>query len=894
MTASELRAIRSPVGSFIISVIAFAVFSVTHMFTTGKDVLFAALIGLLTYYAPRYSPLLILGFLLIPLYTFLASDVSLVGSSNVNLFYASTIFLVLVAFSATGIDWLGASIGIFCGLLLKLSFSPLIVVPSIIALSIFRNPKSGAAASVEIALFGVYFQISQFLNLSLFHPSSGIFTLFSPQPSNSYGLLIYIFGLIFGGSKSIVLSYINKTFVPVYFILAIIVIMAVAVVLRKYAYRLAIGPFSSIVSSGIVGLIGSIMIFNLGYAIVVSTVITVAIGFVYLLLKPSLGTRPTLSLSSIKSVFYAPVFTQSGYFENNDGVSITERPGRSDYLKESWTKLAGVDEVKEELTRSTILPMKNKEEARRFGVNPAKGILLYGPPGTGKTTMLRGLAAYLGMRYIEINPGNVLSKWFGESEQKVKQVFDDALSNPPCIIAIDEIDGIGRFRDTYSGDSGTSQRVLNVILMGMDSIFKSKADVLVVATTNRPDLLDKALLRPGRFDKIIYMGPPGENARASIFRSYLQGRKGVDDNIDYLKLAKMSERFTGADIEGMINKVLSSTFYDSVQLKNARTGSKGDSGVASGLKVTQQVLEEAIKSTRPSTSFAMIEQYERFRAEYQRERKIQKGWESGIPNVRFSDIGDLESVKEELKEAFELPLKEPEMMEKLKIRPVKGILLYGPPGNGKTLLAKAVATEFSTNFFVISGAELSKDNPAQAASRIRDLFNVARDNVPSIIFLDELDQIAPNRSNPAAEIFIPVTNQLLSELDGIRELKGVMVLGATNRPESVDPALLRANRLERHIEIPYPNVQARKKILEVYLAGIDVSPDVSLDSIAEKCDGFSGADIQELVNEAKKSVLRRKIKGDKGGESINPGDFESALKIIKETLLKSRSGINKF
>ncbi len=232
------------------------------------------------------------------------------------------------------------------------------------------------------------------------------------------------------------------------------------------------------------------------------------------------------------------------------------------------------------------------------------------------------------------------------------------------------------------------------------------------------------------------------------------------------------------------------------------------------------------------------------------------------------------------------PLLKPELMEKLKIRPVKGILLHGPPGNGKTLLAKTAATEFSSNFFVVSGAELSNGQPSQAAARIKDLFNVARDNVPSIVFIDEIDQIAPDRSNPLAEMFIPVTNQLLTELDGIRELKGVMVLAATNRPKSINKALLRANRLKKHIEIPYPNEESRKKILEVCLCGVMLSPEVSIDDIANRCSGYSGANIQDLVNEAKKSVVRRRMNGSGGDESIGMADFESAFESRNSTKLK--------
>ena len=402
--------------------------------------------------------------------------------------------------------------------------------------------------------------------------------------------------------------------------------------------------------------------------------------------------------------------------------------------------------------------------------------------------------------------------------------------------------------------------------MGMDRIYQSDEDIVVVATTNKPQLLDKALLRPGRFESIIYMGPPDEKARAEIFRGYLQNRPNVSPDIDYAKLAKMSERFTGADIESVVNKVFSGAFFKSL------TGKKDQPTV-----ITQEMLEEAIKSTRPSITFSMLEEYERFRVEFEREKKTEKVWESEIPDVRFSDIGDLEDVKQQLREAFELPITRPDLMEKLRIKPVKGVLLYGPPGNGKTMLAKAIATEISANFFTISGADLAKGDAASAAATIKDLFNVAKDNSPAIIFIDEIDQVAPNRSRSGAAAFTAVTTQLLSELDGIKELKGVFVLAATNKPEDLDPALLRANRLEKHIEIPYPNAEARKAIFEVYLKDLNVK-DVDVDKLVQLTEGFSGADIQELVNEAKKVVLRRMMAKKDESEAITMEDFMVALK----------------
>lgn len=882
MTATEVTIRRSPVGSAFVSVFTFSSLLVLNSFSLGLDVLAAAAVGLVSYYGQKYSALLLIGFMLIPLYWMLHPFATSIDTGNLSVMFVATVLLIIVAVSVSGGEWLGALVGLWLGIFLLNGYTLFLIVPVIVALAFFRSVKSAAIAATELSLFGVFYQLAAFAGIHPFPATSGVATLFAIVPTHSYHVLMGLISTIFGGFTSSIYAYVGHTFVPMYFVIAMIITLVAAIVAKKYSYRMGIGPSSGIVSLAIVSLIGSVFVFSESIYMIGSVVLAPLIGLLFLLLKPTLGNRPSFSFSAVKAVFSSPAYIQAKEFEEDEFSTVNERPDRSRSMKESWGKMAGADAVKEELSKSVIFPIKNKSEAKRFGVRPAKGILLYGPPGTGKTTALRGLAAYLGMRYVEINPGKILSKWYGESEQNVKKIFDDALGNPPCILAIDELDSIGRTRVDESTDAGTTQRLLNIILMGMDSIFKSDADVVVVATTNKPDLLDKALLRAGRFDKIIYLGPPDEKARVQIFKYYLQGKAAVDQNIDYEKLAKMSERFTGADIEALVNKVLSSTFYDSVKNRQRGKDRKTDGKTVPQTVVIQQVLEDAIASTRPSTGFAMLEEYERFRVEYQRERSIQKGWESGIPNVRFDDIGDLANAKEEIREAFELPLKERELMEKLKVRPVKGVLLYGPPGNGKTLLAKAVATEFNTNFFVISGAELSRGQPTQGAARIKELFNVARDNVPSIVFIDELDQIAPNRSSIGSEIFIPVTNQLLGELDGIRELKGVMVLAATNRPESVDPALLRANRLEKHIEIPYPNQAACRKILDVCISSVAISEDISLDEIAKLSDGFSGADIQELVNEAKKSVLKRKIHGDKTAESITQADFLEAFNIKKK------------
>jgi len=593
-------------------------------------------------------------------------------------------------------------------------------------------------------------------------------------------------------------------------------------------------------------------------------------SFSYIALGPLFLPKPRLSAQGIAQMLSKPALLEVSGGRANGSVLVEKNPSKGFRSMDYWDKAKGLDSVKEDLFRSVVLPMHKRSEAERFGVKPVKGILLYGPPGTGKTMLLRGLASKLAMTYVEVNPGTLLSKWYGESEQRMRDVVETAIGDSPSILAIDEIDSIGKERTSYAHDDITP-RVLNVLLMGMDRIFLSSAEVLMVATTNRPQMLDRALLRSGRFDKIIYVGPPDAAAREEIFRLYLGARGDVvSDSIDYARLASLSERFTGADIEALVNSVMSSAFYNKV-LENKEQ------------KITPEVLEAAIRATRPSLDTSMIEEYEKFRVSYQRDKKVVKGWESGISDIGFDDIGDLDEIKASLKESFQLPLEKPDLLKRLGVQPVKGILLYGPPGNGKTLLAKAVANEVSANFFTLSGADMIKRGSSQAATMIKELFNLAKDNAPAIVFIDELDQLAPDRSSPVGVDFIPVTTQLLGELDGIKELNGVMMLAATNRPESVEQALLRPGRLEKHLYVPAPDEEGRRKIFEVCLRGTN-SKDVSVETLAKLTTGFSGAEICETVNNAKKVVLAEAA-GGSSRDWLTMDDFSQALeRKRKETI----------
>ncbi len=869
---------RSLLGSLAIGIITSSLLVSLFMpSTTIVLILLATIVITVTaYYRPALSPFILVLFMMIPaiqlVFTggFSGEQSSNVAMILVFLFFGASLFCIF--------DRIAAFAGLWLGLALPLPYSAVIVLPVIATIAAFRGVKAGTTCAGMFSLFGIFFMWSlsfglstpvDFLSYSIFFPDTAYLgSLFFPST---------LFSSLLGPQWVDILSSSSADFLfkltPLYFAFISAIVIAVSHYGRRLVSKLHLNSALSRTAAAALGcLIAGALLFGstqlLTYSVLAAIVVTIFVTMT----KPLFGRVPRLSSSGMMELVSGSAVVKGINFEKNEGVMIEPKPSKSSAMSDCWEQTKGVDEVKDELLKAVALPMRHKKEAQKFGVKPARGILLYGPPGTGKTTLLRGLASQLGIKYIEINPSEVLSKWYGESEHRMSEVFKEARASAPCILAINDIDSLGRERTSYKSDDVTP-RVLSVMLSELDNILQSDSDVIVVATTNKPQMLDKALIRPGRFDKIIYMGPPDAASREAIFRSYLEGKKTLSNGINYTELAAASERFTGSDIRALVNNVLTGAFYSEVNEKKETP-------------ITQQALLDAIKTTRPSIDFSMLEEYERFRVVYQRDRRVTKGWESEIPNVNFEDIGDLDEIKAVLRESFELPLRRPDLMEKLKVRPVKGVLLYGPPGNGKTLLAKAIATEVSANFFVISGAELAKSGASDAASKVKDLFNIAKENVPAIVFIDEIDQIAPDRSLAEGREFVPVTTQLLSELDGVKELKGVMILAATNRPDSVDQALLRSNRIEKHVLVPPPQEKGREEILTIHLRGVKLSDEVIIKDLAKMTEGYSGADLQEFVNEAKKSVIRASLKGD-ARDWLNMGDFKTALET------KNASSISK-
>ncbi len=434
---------------------------------------------------------------------------------------------------------------------------------------------------------------------------------------------------------------------------------------------------------------------------------------------------------------------------------------------DSLADVGGYEDVKLELREAIIAPIKQKELTYTYGIKPPNGILLFGPPGTGKTLLMKAMAKEINVGFYYVKCSELLSEWYGESEKNVSEVFAIARKNSPCVLFFDEIDSIGKRRDSYTSDD-VAPRVMSVLLEELDG-FKSKKSVITIGATNMPDQLDPALMRPGRFDKIIYMHLPDLEARKAIFKVHLS-KLPADKDVDFAKLASMTDRYSGADIKNLCTEA-------------SRLAAREAIAANVIVNISMRHLTAVIKKLKPSTSLDALENYSKFRMDYERRSEAEEK-KPDEQLVRWEDVGGLEDVHQILKEAIEIPLLHEDLMKEMGVKPSKGLMLFGPPGCGKTMIVKAAANELKANFMTISGAELMRDRSKSPAVYVKEVFNRARESAPALIFIDEMEDLAPNRDSYKGGIL----TDLLQELDGVKELKNVMRVCATNNPSILYPS----------------------------------------------------------------------------------------------------------
>ena len=514
-------------------------------------------------------------------------------------------------------------------------------------------------------------------------------------------------------------------------------------------------------------------------------------------------------------------------------IGSVPKSGAKGVPRVNYEDIGGLRNVIQKVREMIELPMRHPEIFDRIGIEAPRGVLLYGPPGTGKTLLAKAVANETNANFYSIGGPEIMSKFYGESEERLRETFKQAQENSPSIIFIDEIDSIAPKREEVSGD--VEKRVVSQLLTLMDGL-ESRGKVVVIGATNRPDALDPALRRPGRFDREIEIGIPDQFGRSEILEIHTRGMPLTQD-VNLESIAKITHGFVGADLEAVCREGAMRSLRRVLPEINLEE-SKIPIETLNKIKITWEDFENALKDVQPS---ALREVY------------VQK------PNVQWTDVGGLQEVKEELKEAIEWPLKHADLFAQADIIPPKGLLLYGPPGTGKTMIAKAVASTSEANFISIKGPELLSKWVGESEKGIREVFRKARQAAPCIVFFDELDSVAPHRSGGEAgdsRVTERIVSQLLTEMDGLEDLKGVVVIGATNRPDIVDEALLRPGRFDRLLEIPLPDNDARKEILKIHTSKKPLDKTVSLDKLVELTKGYSGADIAALVNAAAMSAIK--------------------------------------
>ncbi len=526
-----------------------------------------------------------------------------------------------------------------------------------------------------------------------------------------------------------------------------------------------------------------------------------------------------------------------------------EEPKEARRADVTYDDIGGMGPTIDQLREMVELPLRYPELFQRLGVDPPKGVLLHGPPGTGKTRLARAVANESAAEFFLINGPEIMGSAYGESEGKLRQVFEEAAKAAPSIVFIDEIDSIAPKRGQVSGEA--EKRLVAQLLTLMDGL-EARANVVVIAATNRPEAIDEALRRPGRFDREIVVGVPDERGRREILGIHTRGMP-LGDRVDLDELARTTYGFVGADLAALAREAAIEAVRKIMPRLDLSSGTIPPE-VLDSLAVTREDFLDALKRVQPSAM---------------REVMVE------APRVRWDDVGGLDDAQMRLKEGVELPLKDPDAFRRLGIRPAKGFLLYGPPGTGKTLLAKAVAREAQANFIATKSSDLLSKWYGESEQQIAKLFARARQVAPCVIFIDELDSLVPARGGGQGEPQVTerVVNTILAEMDGLEELQSVVVIGATNRPNLIDPALLRPGRFDELIYVGVPDRAGRARILRIQTGKMPLADDVDLEVLAGRTDRFTGADLEDLVRRAGLTALRQSL----GIDRVTMSHFETAL-----------------
>ncbi|MDZ7282400.1 CDC48 family AAA ATPase [Sphingomonas sanguinis] len=561
---------------------------------------------------------------------------------------------------------------------------------------------------------------------------------------------------------------------------------------------------------------------------------------------------PAYALQEIRLAVVAASPKGVVHIDENTEVELRpeyEEPREARRADVTYDDIGGMASTIDQLREMVELPLRYPELFERLGVEPPKGVLLHGPPGTGKTRLARAVANESDAQFFLINGPEIMGSAYGESEQRLRDIFEEATKSAPSIVFIDEIDSIAPKRDRVQGEA--EKRLVAQLLTLMDGL-EARANLVIIAATNRPEAIDEALRRPGRFDREIVVGVPDERGRREILGIHTRGMP-LGDKVDLNELARTTFGFVGADLAALTREAAIEAVRRIMPRLNLEERTI-PAEVLDTLSVTREDFLEALKRVQPSAM---------------REVMVQ------APTVRWEDVGGLDTAQMKLKEGVELPLKDPDAFRRLGIRPAKGFLLYGPPGTGKTLLAKAVAREAQANFIATKSSDLLSKWYGESEQQITRLFARARQVAPTVIFIDELDSLVPARGGGLGEPQVTerVVNTILAEMDGLEELQSVVVIGATNRPNLVDPALLRPGRFDELIYVGVPDKAGRRRILGIQTAKMPLASDVDLDDVAARTERFTGADLGDVVRRAGLIALRKSL----GATQVDMAAFDEAL-----------------